>query len=123
MCVRVCLVQRGRLCVYVYVCLVKRQCFVPTCSVRDRGTLVCDISTQLTDSLDQSINHSFSPHISLSFFRAALHIQSVSVEQHRDVLERPCAAAALAGLLHFSAVTSESTGLGKYQLALYDPGR
>lgn len=50
-------------------------------------------------------------------------VQGGSIEQHRDVLERPCAAAALAGLLHFSAITSDSSGLGKHQLALYDPGR
>lgn len=49
--------------------------------------------------------------------------QSGSVEQHRDVLERPCASAALAGLLGFAALTSDSSGLGKHQLALYDPGR
>jgi hypothetical protein len=49
--------------------------------------------------------------------------QSGSIEQHRDVLERPAAAAALAGLLAFSALTSDSGGLGKHQLALYDPGR
>jgi hypothetical protein len=45
------------------------------------------------------------------------------VEQHRDVLERPCASAALAGLLSFASLTSDSSGLGKHSLALYDPGR
>lgn len=45
------------------------------------------------------------------------------MEQHRDVLERPCASAALAGLVAFAALTSDSSGLGKHQLALYDPGR
>lgn len=49
--------------------------------------------------------------------------QSGSVEQHRDVLERPCAAAALAGLIAFAGLTGDSSGLGKHQLALYDPGR
>eukprot|EP00879_Flechtneria_rotunda_P026226 GHRR01027950.1.p1 GENE.GHRR01027950.1~~GHRR01027950.1.p1 ORF type:complete len:833 (+),score=345.51 GHRR01027950.1:1176-3674(+) len=50
-------------------------------------------------------------------------LQSTSVEQHRDVLERPAASAALAGLIAFAALTSDSSGLDKYQLALYDPGR
>lgn len=52
-----------------------------------------------------------------------LVVQSESVEQHRDVLERPAAAAALAGLISFATLTSDSSGLGKYQLGLYDPGR
>jgi hypothetical protein len=51
------------------------------------------------------------------------YMQSGSVEQHRDVLERPCASAALAGLLGFAALTSDASGLGKHSLALYDPGR
>lgn len=50
-------------------------------------------------------------------------LQSESVEQHRDVLERSSAAAALAGLISFAALTSDSSGLGKHQLCLYDPGR
>jgi hypothetical protein len=54
---------------------------------------------------------------------AAAVPQSGCVEQHRDVLERPCAAAALAGLISFAALTSDTSSLGKHQLALYDPGR
>jgi len=52
-----------------------------------------------------------------------LTYQSGSVEQHRDVLERSCAATALAGLIAFASLTSDSTGLGKHSLRLYDPGR
>ncbi|KAF6256271.1 DNA mismatch repair protein [Scenedesmus sp. NREL 46B-D3] len=54
---------------------------------------------------------------------ARLLAQSGSVEQHRDVLERPCASAALAGLVAFASLTSDGSGLGKHSLALYDPGR
>lgn len=50
-------------------------------------------------------------------------LESGSVEQHRDVLERPCAAAALAGLLAFASLISDASGMGKHSLALYDPGR
>ncbi|WIA29725.1 hypothetical protein OEZ86_012205 [Tetradesmus obliquus] len=50
-------------------------------------------------------------------------LESGSVEQHRDVLERPCAAAALAGLLAFASLSSDASGMGKHSLALYDPGR
>lgn len=49
--------------------------------------------------------------------------QSETVEQHRDVLERPQACAALAALLSFAELTADAGGLGKYTLALHDPGR
>lgn len=39
------------------------------------------------------------------------------------MLERPLACAALAALLGFSELMADSSGLGKYKLALYDPGR
>lgn len=55
--------------------------------------------------------------------RASLTLQGGNVEQHRDVLERPAASAALAGLISFATLTSDSSGLGKHLLALYDPGR
>jgi hypothetical protein len=45
------------------------------------------------------------------------------VEQHRDVLERPQACAALAALLAFTELTADASGLGKHTLALHDPGR
>eukprot|EP00775_Hariotina_reticulata_P005551 gene5551-5787_t len=50
-------------------------------------------------------------------------LQSGSVEQHRDVLERSSAATALAGLIAYASLTSDSSGLGKHTLSLYDPGR
>jgi DNA mismatch repair protein MSH2 len=50
-------------------------------------------------------------------------LQSASVEQHRDVLERPAAAYALAGLLSHSALMSDPAGHGRHTLALHDPGR
>lgn len=49
--------------------------------------------------------------------------QGGNVEQHRDVLERPAASAALAGVIAFASLTSDGSGLGKHTLALYDPGR
>ena len=45
------------------------------------------------------------------------------MEQHRDVLERPQACAALSALLAFTELTADATGLGKYTLQLHDPGR
>ncbi|KAF8073199.1 MUS1 [Scenedesmus sp. PABB004] len=48
---------------------------------------------------------------------------SGSVEQHRDVLERPAAAAALAGLLAFASLGADASGHHRHSLALYDPGQ
>ncbi|KAI8470492.1 MAG: DNA mismatch repair protein [Monoraphidium minutum] len=50
-------------------------------------------------------------------------LKSETVEQHRDVLERPQACAALSALLAFTELTADAAGLGKYSLALHDPGR
>ncbi|KAL3140673.1 hypothetical protein ABBQ32_005238 [Trebouxia sp. C0010 RCD-2024] len=50
-------------------------------------------------------------------------LKSGNVEQHRDVLERKLAAAALAGVMAFSEVLSDIQNHGKYSLSLYDMGR
>ncbi len=39
------------------------------------------------------------------------------------MLERPQACAALAALLSFAELTADAAGLGKFTLALHDPGR
>lgn len=50
-------------------------------------------------------------------------VRSGNAEHHRDVLDRPGAAAALAALLAFSQALADSASYGKWALALYDPGR
>ncbi|KAK9908301.1 hypothetical protein WJX75_005715 [Coccomyxa subellipsoidea] len=50
-------------------------------------------------------------------------LRSGNVEQHRDVLERPLASAALAAVIAFSEVMAVDSGHGKWGLALYDTGR
>ncbi len=55
---------------------------------------------------------------------AAPALQSQSVEQHRDVLERPVATSALAAVIHFAELMVDAGAGGKlYGLSLYDPGR
>ena len=49
--------------------------------------------------------------------------QGGSVEQHRDVLERPTACGALAALVAFSELLADGEGGGKWELGLYDPKR
>lgn len=44
------------------------------------------------------------------------------VEQHRALLERPQAAAAIAGLLSFSEITSDPSAHGRFTLSYYDTG-
>ncbi|KAK9813003.1 hypothetical protein WJX72_007194 [[Myrmecia] bisecta] len=46
-----------------------------------------------------------------------------NVEQHRDVLERPLAAQALAAVMSFMELMADSSSHGKFRLALYDMGR
>ena len=51
-------------------------------------------------------------------------LRSRSLEPHRDVLDRPLAAQALAGALAAAeAASSDPAGLGKWSLALHDGGR
>lgn len=50
-------------------------------------------------------------------------LKSGNVEQHRDVLERKLASAALAGVMAFSEVLADVGNHGKYSLSLYDVGR
>lgn len=50
-------------------------------------------------------------------------VKGGSAEHHRDVLERPAAAAALAGLLAFAQTMADTDSYGKWRLELYDPGR
>jgi len=49
-------------------------------------------------------------------------LRSRSVEQHRDVLDRPLAAAALAGALALAEATADAGGLGRWGLRLHDTG-
>ncbi|KAK9842053.1 hypothetical protein WJX81_006373 [Elliptochloris bilobata] len=50
-------------------------------------------------------------------------LRSGNVEQHRDVLERPQAAVALAAVLAFGEALADGASHGKWALALYDTGR
>lgn len=50
-------------------------------------------------------------------------LKGSTVEQHRDVLERPLACQALAAVLSFSEATSDPTLSCGCRLSLYDPGR
>jgi len=49
-------------------------------------------------------------------------LRSRSVEQHRDVLDRPLAASALAGALSLAEATADAGGLGRWGLRLHDTG-
>jgi len=80
-------------------------------------------STFKTNGLDQDLGRLLKINTAASASAAAAAPSSLSLaEQHRALLERPQAAAAIAGLLSFSEITSDPSAHGRFTLSYYDTG-